>query len=167
MLCHILLIFIVLSTYAFISFVHSMFHLFIQVCLSYIHTIYDFHGYILYHLLCYIFMYYYHVLFHVFISYTVLCFTFHITFSFILAFHIILHSYTFSYIMSDRIISCYKTCHHIAGLCFSYHIISFHMSYSNQLFYVLCLHKPYKWIKEIIRARKRCTHCVKQWSIRA
>ena len=60
----------------------------------------------------------------------------------ILTFQIILHSYTFSYIMSDRIISCYRTYHHIAVLCFSDHIISFHMSYSNHLFYVSCLHKP-------------------------
>ena len=61
---------------------------------------------------------------------------------FILTFQIILHSYTFSYIMSDHIISCYRTYHHIAVLCFSDHIISFHMSYSNHLFYVSCLHKP-------------------------
>ena len=59
----------------------------------------------------------------------------------------VLISYTvfmlyFSCIMSDRIISCYNTCHHITVLCFSYHIISFHMSYSNHLFYVSRLHKP-------------------------
>ena len=87
-------------------------------------------------------------------SYIVLC-TFHILSYFIychlvlfiyciiiLTFQIILHSYTFSYIMSDSIISCYKTYHHITVLCFSDHIISFHMSYSNHLFYVSCLHKP-------------------------
>ena len=78
-------------------------------------------------LLCSMFMYCYHVLFmyyvHVLISYI----------AFLLY---------FSCIMSDRIISCYSTCHHIAVLCFSYHIISFHMSYSNHLFYVSCLHKP-------------------------
>ena len=112
---------------------------------------------------CTVFMYSFHILFS--------CFTFHITFSFILTFLIILHSYTFSYIMSDRIISCYRTYHrtyhHIVVLCFSYHIISFHMPYSKHLFYVSCLHKPYKWIKETIRARRRCTRCVKQWSIRA
>ena len=84
--------------------------------------------------LCTVFMYSFHILF----SY----FTFNITFSFILTFQIILHSYTFSYIMSDRISSCYRTCHHIAVLCLSYHIISFHMSSSNHLFYVSCLHKP-------------------------
>ena len=88
-----------------------------------------------FHILCYVlFMYSFHILFS--------CFTFHITFSFIINFQVILHSYTFSYIMSDRIVSCYRTYHHIAVLCFSYHIISFHMSYSNHLFYVLCLHKP-------------------------
>ena len=108
---------------------------------------------------CIVFMYSFHILFS--------CFTFHISFSFILTFQTILHSDTFSYIMSDRIISCYRTYHHIAMLCFSYHIISFHMSYSDHLFYVSFLHKPYKWIKETIRARRRCTHCVKQWSIRA
>ena len=87
------------------------------------------------HVLSYVlFMYSFHIQFS--------CFTFHITFSFILTFQIILHSYTFSYIMSDRIISCYRTYHHIAVLCFSYHIISFHMSNSNHLFYVPCLHKP-------------------------
>ena len=95
-----------------------------------------------------LFIYCIHVLFHV------LC-TFHILSYFIychlvlfiyciiiLTFQIILHSYPFSYIMSDRIISCYRTYHHIAVLCFSNHIISFHMSYSNRLFYVSCLHKP-------------------------
>ena len=119
MLCYLLLISIVLSTYAFLSCVHSMFHLFIQVCLSYIHIIYDFHGYILYHLLCSMFMYSFHIQFS--------CFTFHITFSFILTFQIILHSYTFSYIMSDRIISCYRTYHHIEILCFSDHNISYNL----------------------------------------
>ena len=136
--------------------------------------IYYFHGYILYHLLCSIFMYCYHVLssctvftycYHVLCSCTnfiycihvlfhVLC-TFYILSYFIychlvlfiyciiiLTFQIILHSYTFSYIMSDCIISCYRTYHHIVVLCFSDHIISFHMSYSNHLFYVSCLHKP-------------------------
>ena len=34
------------------------------------------------------------------------------------------------------------TCHRIAVLCFSYHTISYHMSYSSNLFYVSCLHKP-------------------------
>ena len=138
--------------------------------------IYYFHCYILYQLLCSIFMYCYHVL----LSYTVFMYSFmycsctifiycfsvilfillslsctvlvHILFMyctlyfpytvFILTFQIILHSYTFLYIMSDRIISCYRTYHHIAVLCFSDHIISFHMSYANHLFYVSCLHKP-------------------------
>ena len=97
----------------------------VHVLCSYTHFIYCIHV---------LFMYSFYILFS--------CFTFHITFSFILTFQIILHSYAFSYIMSDRIISCYKTYHHIAVLCFSYHIISFHMSYSNHLFYVSCLHKP-------------------------
>ena len=138
--------------------------------------IYYFHGYILYQLLCSIFIYCYHVL----LSYTVYMYCFmycsctifiycfpvilfillslsctvlvHILFVyytlyfpyavFILTFQIILHSYTFLYIMSDRIISCYRTYHYIAVLCFSDHIISFHMSYVNHLFYVSCLHKP-------------------------
>ena len=121
-LFHLLLISIVLNTYAFLSCDHSMFHLVILVCLSYIHIIYDFHGYILYHLLCSISMYCYHillsciviycihVLFHVLFSYILFsCYTFHITFSFILTFQIILHSDTFLYIMSDCIISCYRT----------------------------------------------------------
>ena len=123
MLYYLLLTSIVLSTYAFLSCVNSMFHLFIQVCLSYIHIIYDFHGYILYHLLCSVFMYSFHILFS--------CFTFHITFSFMLTFQIILHSYTFSYIMLDRIISCYRTCHHIAILCFSDHNISYNFMLQN------------------------------------
>ena len=138
--------------------------------------IYYFHGYILYQLLCSIFMYCYHAL----LSYTVFMYCFmycsctifiycfpiilfillslsctvlvHVLFVyctlyfpytvFILTFKIILHSYTFLYIMSDCIISCYRTYHHIADLCFSDHIISFHMSYANHLFYVSCLHKP-------------------------
>ena len=135
-LCHLLLISIVLSTYAFLSCDHSMFHLVIQVCLSYIHIIYDFHGYILYHLLCSISMYCYHVL----LSYTVIIYCFHILLSctVIYCIHILFHV-LFSYIMSDCIISCYRTYHHIVVLCFSYHIISFHMSYSNHLVYVSCL----------------------------
>ena len=77
MLCHLLLISIVFSTYAFLSCDHSMFHLVIQVCLSYIHIIYDFHGYILYHLLYSISMYCYHVL----LSYTVIIYYFHVLLS--------------------------------------------------------------------------------------
>ena len=89
---------------------------------------------VIYYTICYVlcsctvFMYSFHILFS--------CYTFHITFSFILTFQIILHSYTISYIMLDRIISCYRTYHHIAVTCFSYHIISFHMSYS--ISFVLC-----------------------------
>ena len=79
------------------------------------------------------------VLVHILFVYCTLYFPYTV---FILTFQIILHSYTFSYILSDRIISCYKTYHHIAVQCFSDHIISFHMSYSNHLFYVSCLHKP-------------------------
>ena len=79
------------------------------------------------------------VLVHILFVYCTLYFPYTV---FILTFHIILHSYTFLYIMSDRIISCYRTYHHIAVLCFSDHIISFHMSYANHLFYVSCLHKP-------------------------
>ena len=82
--------------------------------------IYYFHAYILYHLLCSIFMYCYHVL----LSCTVIMYCHHVL---------------ISYIMSDCIISCYRTYHHIAVLCFSYHIISFDMSYSNHLFYISCL----------------------------
>ena len=136
MLCHLLLISIVLSTYSFLSCDHSMFHLIIQVCLSYIHIIYDFHGYILYHLLCSISMYCYHVL----SSYTVIMYYFHILLScaVIYCIHVLFHV-LFSYIMSDCIISCYRTYHHIAVLCFSYHIISFHMSYSISFVYVSCL----------------------------
>ena len=120
------------------SYDHSMFHLFIR------HVYHIFISYmtfmVIYYTICYVlcsctvFMYSVHILFS--------CYTFHITFSFILTFQIILHSYTFSYVMSDSIISCYRTYHHIAKLCFSYHTISFHMSYSNHLFYVSCLHKP-------------------------
>ena len=99
-------------------------------CTNFIYCIH-----VLFHVL---FMYYFHIL-----SYFIYChlivFIYYII---ILTFQIILHSYTFSYIMSDRIISCYRTYHHIAVLCFSDHIISFHMSYSNYLFYVSCLHKP-------------------------
>ena len=108
-----------------------------------------------FHVLYFVLSIYCHIQFFViFIYFHVLC-TFHILSYFIyshlvlfiyciiiITFQIILHSYTFSYIMSDRIISCYRTYHHIAVLCFSDHIISFHMSYSNHLFYVSCLHKP-------------------------
>ena len=79
------------------------------------------------------------VLVHIIFMYCTLYFPYTV---FILTFKIILHSYTFLYIMSDRIISCYRTYHHIAVLCFSDHIIYFHMSYANHLFYVSCLHKP-------------------------
>ena len=97
---------------------------------------------------CTNFIYCIHVLFHVLctfhiLSYFIYCYlVLFIYCIIILTFQIILHSYTFSYIMSDRIISCYRTYHHIAVLCFSDHIISFHMSYSYHLFYVSCLYKP-------------------------
>ena len=137
-------------------------------CMSYSYTYITFM--VIYYTICYVlfsctvFMYCIHVLFHVLFMYYFYilfsCYTFHISCTvlvhilfvyctlyfpytiFILTFQIILHSYTFSYIMSDRIISCYRTYHHIAVLCFSDHIISFHMSYSNHLFYISCLHKP-------------------------
>ena len=111
--------------------------------------IYYFHGYILYHLLCSIFMYCHHVLFsytvfmycvHVLISYTVFLFYFsyyflfhigfsdHFTFLYIFIYHVGLYN-----LMLQNLSS-----HSSAML----HIISFHMSYSNHLFYVSCLHKP-------------------------
>ena len=68
--------------------------------------------------------------------------------------HVIFSHINFSYITSDHIISCYRTYHHIAVLCFSYHIISFHMSYSNHLFYVSCLEIPKKWIHETYKGPK-------------
>ena len=158
MLCHLLLVSIILSTYAFLSFGHSMFHLFIK----YVYPI--FISYIsyssTYHLICYLsngsyyISYFVHVIFlyiyyfHGYIYYIPFVMFYFLVLSsctvstyciIILTFQIILHSYTFSYITSDRIISCYRTYHHIAVLCFSDHIISFHMSYSNHLFYVSCL----------------------------
>ena len=78
-------------TYACLSCVHSMFQLFIQVCLSYIHIKYDFHGYILYHLLCSMFMYCVNVL----ISYTVFLFYFSYYFFFHISFS---DHFTFLYI---------------------------------------------------------------------
>ena len=127
-----------------------------RVLFSHTVIIYCVHVLISYTVFMYCFMYYFHILFPYY--------TFHITFSFmyctcsytfrvlyfilsiyciiILTFHIILNSYTFSYIMSDRIVPCYRTYHHIVVLCFLDHIISFHMSYSNHLFYISCLHKP-------------------------
>ena len=116
---------------------------------------------VIYYTICYIlcsctvFMYSAHILF--------FCYTFHITFSFILTFQISFHSYTFSYITSDRIISCYRTYHHIAMPCFSDHIISFHMSYSNNLFYeTVVLSGPGGTViivqdnDHLIKARRRC-----------
>ena len=78
---------------------------------------------VIYYTICYVlcsctvFIYSFHILFS--------CFTFHITFQ------IILHSYTFSYIMSDHIISCYRTYHHIEILCFSDHNISYNLMLQN------------------------------------
>ena len=125
------------------------------LCMSYSFVMFDFHVL----LSCTVFIYYIHILYsytvfmycvHILISYTVFMYCDNVLSSYtvspyciiILTFQIILHSYTFSDITSDRIISCCRTYHHIAVLCFSYHIISFHMSYSNHLFYVSCLHKP-------------------------
>ena len=100
-----------------------MFHQFIQICLSYMTFMVIY--YTIFYVLCSctVFMYSFHIQFS--------CFTFHITFSFILTFQIILHSYTFSYIMSDLIISCYRTYHHIAILCFSDHNISYNLMFQN------------------------------------
>ena len=142
----------------FIYYIHVLFHVLFMYYFHILFSYYTFHitFSFMYYTCSYTFrvlyfvlsIYYIHVLFHV------LC-TFHILSYFInchlvlfiyciiiLTFQIILHSYTFSYIMLDRIISCYRTYHHIAVLCFSYHIISFHISHSNHLFYVSCLDKP-------------------------
>ena len=132
MLCHLLLISIVLSTYAFLSCVHSMFHLFIQVCLSYIHIIYDFHGYILYHLLCSMFMYSIHVL----ISYTV--FPFYFSYYFLLHINFLDH-FTFLYIFiyhvgSYNLMLQNLSSHSSAMLLISYHIFS-HVIFKS---FVLC-----------------------------
>ena len=123
----------------------------VHVLFSYTIFMLYFSYYFPFHIL-YLFIYFsciilctFHILIHV--PFHVLC-TFHILSSctlyciIILTFQIILHSYTFSYIMLDSIISCYRTYLHITVLCFSDHIISFHMSYSNHLFYVSCMHKP-------------------------
>ena len=114
---------------------YSVHVIFLYIYYFHGYILYTIHGYILYTICyvlfsCTVFMYCDQVL----SSYTVSPYCI-----IILTFKLILHSHTFSYIMSDCIISCYRTYHHIAVLCFSYHIISFHMSYSNQLVYVSCL----------------------------
>ena len=137
MLCHLLLISIVLSTYAFLSCVHSMFHLFIQVCLSYIFisymtfmVIYYTISYVLYS--CIVIMYYVHVL----ISYTVFLFYFsyyflfhinfsdHFTFLYIFIYHVGLYN-----LMLQNLSS-----HSNAMLLISYHIFS-HVIFKS---FVLC-----------------------------
>ena len=85
----------------------------------------------------------------------------HILF-FCYTFHILDLSYTFRVIDTLLLVLVYLSSHSNAMLLISCHIFStFH------LFYVSCLHKPYKWIKETMRARRCCTHCMKQWSMRA
>ena len=178
MLCRLLLISIVLNTYAFLSCGHSMFHLFIRyfyhifiAYISYSSTyhliyylsngssyisysmhviflyIYYFHGYILYTICyvlfsCTVFMYCDHVL----SSYTVSTYCI-----IIITFQIILHSYTFSYITSDRIISCYKTYHHVL---ISYSVFMLYFSY--YFLFHACKYQRNRY-RKLIRARRRCT----------
>ena len=140
MLFYLLLISIVLSTYAFLTCVHSTFHLVIQVCLSYIHIIYDFHGYILYHLLCSISMYCYHVP----LSYNVIIYCFHVLFSYTVfllyfSYYFLFHVLYFFIYFSDHFTFSYIFIYHVglynlmlqnlsshssAMLLISYHIFS-------------------------------------------
>ena len=136
MLCsctvHVLFSYPIFLLYFSYYFLFHVLYLFIYFsCIVFVLSIYCID--VLFHVLCT-----FHILSY-FIYYHLVLFIYCII---MLTFQIILHSYTFSYIMSDHIISCYRTYHHIAVLCFSDHIISFHMSYSNHLFYVSCLHKP-------------------------
>ena len=121
------------------------------LCMSYSYT------YITFMVIYYIpfVMFYFHVLFHVLSLYTVSTYCI-----IIITFQIILHSYTFSYITSDRIISSYKTYHHVL---ISYIVFMFYFSY-----YFLFHARKYQrsGYRKLIRARRRCTHCTKQWSIR-
>ena len=120
--------------------------------------IYYFHTYILYHLLCSIFIYCYHVLFmyyvHVLISYTVFmycfmyctytmfmysfhilfsCFTFHITFSFILDHFTFLYIFIYDVGLYNLMLQNLSS-HSSAMLLISYHIFS-HVIFKS---FVLC-----------------------------
>ena len=134
--------------YIFISYIsysstyHLIYHLsngsyyisyFVHVIFLYL---YDFHDYILYHLLCSICIYYYHVLSSCtnFI-YCISCYTFHITFSFMYC----TCSYTFRVIDTLILVLVYSvilSSHSRAMLLISCHIFS-----TFYLFYVSCLHK--------------------------
>ena len=85
----------------------------------------------------------------------------------ILTVQIILHSYIFSYITSDHIISCYRTYHHIAML--ASQIISYLFTCHIQIICFMFHACKYQrsGYRKLIRARRRCTHCMKQWSMRA
>ena len=105
-----------------------------------------------YHLLIACSIYSFRYVYHIFISYmtfmviyyticyslcpcTVIIYCFHIPLSctVIYCIHVLFHVFIL-HICVHTLISCYRTYHHIAVLCLSYHIISFHMSYSNHLF---------------------------------
>ena len=119
----------------------------------------------------------YHILIHMLIhisyisfthAYTYLILTYHIMFHFLSSFIYILCHFTLCFLFLSQC-----TCHHVAVLCFSYHFISCHLSYSNHLyilvicFYVSCLHIPQKLIRETIRTRRCCNQCTRQRTIRA
>ena len=61
-------------------------------------------------------------------TYTYLILTYHIMFHFLSSFIYILCHFTLFFLYLSQ-----YTCHHIAFLCFSYHFLSCHLSYSNHL----------------------------------
>ena len=118
--------------------------------------IYYFHGYILYHLLCSIFMYCYHVLFmycvHIQFSY----YTFHITFScmlssvfhlflvfFIFQFYDLLHSmyyYIYHFLSCTYIMSLFMYWLHAHAILFISYILFYHIfSYTILYCHILCI----------------------------
>ena len=109
---------------------------------------------------------------HILITHITFTYTYHFSYIyFFIASFISYHiSYTFHVILYFTFCSCnyILSLHSSAMLLISCHIFNtLHLHILVIFFYVSCLHKPLKWIKETIRARRRCTHYAKQWSIRA
>ena len=181
-LMHFYHVFIACSIYSF-RYVYNIFISYISYSSTY-HLIYSLsNGFILHIIFCAchicihillswlytipFIMFYFHVLF----SRTVIMYYVHVLISYTVFMYCFMYctcSYTFRVIDTLLLVLVYLSLHRNVMLLILCHIFNlWHLHILVIFFYVSCLHKPYKWIQETIRARRYCTHCVKQWSIRA
>ena len=171
MLCHLLLISIVLSTYAFLSCVHSMFHLFIRyvyhIFVAYIfysstyHLIYYLSNgsyYISYSVhVIFLYIYYFHgyilyTICYVLISCTVIMYYFHA-----LYYHIIFsYHFIFLYIFIYHVGSYNLMLHNLSSHSNAMLLRSCHI-FSHYFLFHACKYQRSGY-RKLIRARRHCYH---------